>query len=184
MSVSLNASRNDCICTIIKNEVEQITRTSIEHFALPIIAGYSLDGISQETYAKMGGKGLKPTVVSQEAKLEMYRRIKAFFNEIITNKVTQLVTLALEGTLKSFSDEELNARIKAISDRAIVLEPNWDSLASLFKDHTFSFKQLKHTSLLHDKVVSLHDVLCPIMCAYRDSGELYVKINLKEFLPR
>ncbi|MCP5507341.1 MAG: hypothetical protein H7A37_03445 [Chlamydiales bacterium] len=48
-------SRKDSIEIIAQYEIEQAISVNIEHFAIPLIAGVSMDELSQEEYVKMGG---------------------------------------------------------------------------------------------------------------------------------
>lgn len=183
MAVSLDLSRNECIQAISNKEVEQITRACIEHFAMPLIAGISMDEISQEEYKKMGGKGKKPEPLSPETKLEIYKRIKKFIKEKILSETAKLVNSVLDKSLKAFSDEELRLKDAALNEKkGMETEPNWKRLPDLFKDHTCLFKDLQKKTNLKADLISFHDKLCPIMCKYRDSGELFAKIKMDELL--
>ena len=182
MNVTLNPSRNDFIQAICKEEIKQLTRASIEHFAIPIIAGISMDEMSQQQFEEMGGRGKKPEPLSPETKLEMYKRIKSFLSDKILSKTTELVNSILHHSLGGFSDEELRLKAAALSEKVIEAEPNWTRLTDLFNDHTCLFKDLQKNTTLKVNLISFHDILCPIMCKYRDSGALFKKINLDELI--
>ncbi len=172
MSVE-QVSRSNCIQIIGNAEVESIVRASIEHFVLPIIAGMSMDELTQKEYEAMGGTGKKPEPYSQSLKLSMYTKMKEFIRPKILAKVTELVNAALVKSFAAVSDEDLRAKVKALKEKVIVPEPNWSKLKDLFKDHLFLFKEVDSSSNLKGHIIAVHDVICPIMAKYRDSGELF-----------
>jgi hypothetical protein len=178
MNVSPVLSRKECMQSISNAEIEQISRASIEHFALPLIAGISMDQVSQKEYEAMGGWGKKPEPLSDKVKLEMYTRIKNFIKPKIIEKITELVNSALEKALKDISDEELRLKVAALSERVMEAEPNWKKLPDLFKDHKCLFKDLEKHSCIKANLISFHDILCPLMGKYRDSGELFARAKL------
>ena len=182
MRVSLNLLRNECIQAIGKEEIEQIARASIEHLAIPLIAGISMDQISQQEYEEMGGRGKKPEPLSAETKLEIYTRIRAYMRPKILSETEILVSSVLHQSLETLSDEELRLKAVALSEKVTEAEPNWKRLSDLFEDHTCLFKDLETITNLKVNLISFHDTLCPIMCKYRDSGELFARINLDELL--
>jgi hypothetical protein len=182
MNVSLDLSRSECITAIGNKEIEQITRASIEHLAIPLIAGFSMDQVSQQQYEEMGGRGAKPSPLSTEAKLEIYTRMKEFIKAKIVNEIAKLVNSVLEQSLESLTDEELRLKVAALKEKVVEAEPNWEKLPDLFKDHVCLFKELQKSTHLKADLVSFHEILCPIICRYRDSGELFARIKMHEFL--
>lgn len=182
MSVSLNLSRNNCIQIISNAEVEKVAKASIDHFAIPLIFGLSMDLVSQEEYEEMGGRGKKPEPLSSETKLAIYNRMNEFFKSKILNKTAELVNSVLQESFDSMTDEELLVQANALTEKSIDVAPDWNIISSLFKDHTCLFKELEAKSPLKANLISFHDVICPLMEQYRDSGELFKSIKLKKFL--
>lgn len=182
MSISPVLSRSECIKVIENEEIKQLTRASIEHFAIPIIRGFSMDEMSQLEFEEMGGKGEKPKPLKPEAQLEIYTRIKKFITEKLGDEIASLVNSVLEQSLARFSDEELRLRVTALNQKVVEIEPNWQKLPDLFNDHLCLFKELQKRTLLKVDVLFFHEKLCPMMCRYRDSGELFARIKMKEFL--
>ncbi|MCB1112211.1 MAG: hypothetical protein KDK72_06090 [Chlamydiia bacterium] len=174
-------SRKDSIEIIAQYEIEQAISVNIEHFAIPLIAGVSMDELSQEEYVKMGGVGNKPEPLSKEVKNEVYKRIENFIRPKIYEETAKAVRSVLKDSLKSFSDSELQDKAKALTERVVQVEPRWNTLSFLFENHLYLFEELKDKTDLKVDLISLHDKLCPIMCSYRDSGELFVKIHMNEF---
>lgn len=180
MSVTLNFSRSESIKAIINEEIEKIATACIEHFALPIIAGISMDQTSQVEFEAMGGKGKKPSPLPLEIKLEIYSRIKRFYYPKITRKITELVNSDLLPTLLALSDDSL--RVAASNIKKTPSAPRWEKITALFHDHTCLFTELKVTTLLKSDLIAFHEKLCPIMCKTRDSGALIASLNLEELL--
>jgi len=180
MTISLNLSRNECIQAIGNKEIEQLVDVTIQHFAIPTIAGFSMDDISQQQYEMMRG-GRKPEPISAKAKLEMYTRIKTFMKEKILSETAKLVNSVLVQSLQAYTDEELRHKVASLSHQPVITEPNWKIFPELVKDHTCLFKDLAKTTTLKANLIAFHDKLCPIMCTYRDSGELFARININEF---
>lgn len=172
-----------CVKIIAREEIKQITRASIHHFAIPIIAGFSLDTVSQEEYEAMGGIGKKPEVepLSSEIKLAIYRRIKKFYKEKILVEITKLVMSVLDQSLKSFSDDDLKVKVAAIKQKVAVKEPNWEKFSELFENHLCLFEDLNKSTHLNVDLRIFHDEICPLMSEYRDSGELFDKIHVDDF---
>ncbi len=182
MNVNFNLSRKDWMQAISKDEVERLVRVSIEHFALPIISGFSMELLSQKEYEEMGGWGNKPKPLPMEIKLEMYCRIKKFVKPKILSKIEELVSSVSKRSFDSLSDEELCSKADQLPKKAIEAGPNWKSLPFLFKNHKCLFEQLETKSNLKADFSSFHDQICPIMCKDRDSGKLMNEINLVDLV--
>lgn len=172
-------SRNECIQAIAKEEVEQIVKASIDHIAIPVIMGFSLDNLSQAEYRSMGGLGEKPAPLSSEAKMEIYNRIKAVLRPLILEKIKGVVNSVLQESLASLSDEELRAKLSALNGKAETTV-NFSMITPLFKDHLCLYKEMQKTTTLKLNLLDVHEIVCPVMSACRDS-ELLDRINIREF---
>lgn len=188
MTLSVNLTKNDYLKIILENEVNQIIDVSIEHFALPLIMGMSMDLVSQKEFQDMGGKGPKPMPYSNEIKQAIYTRMYEFFKPKLLKKTTKTVNLLLNKSLNSLSDEELKIKATALKEKfqkeksEKEIKPNWNKLDGLFDDHLILFKELEMKNELTNRSKVLHDILCPIMHKYEDSGELFVSIKLHEII--
>jgi len=178
MSVSMNLSRSSYIEAIANAEVEMISNVCIEHIAVPMILGVSMDFVTQEDFNKKF-PGPKPEPLSDAAKREIYDRMRNFLKPKILEKTRELVNSVLSQSLDSLTDEQLSIKVTEIN--AADLGPRWDTIHALFKDEAFLFKALQGRSALKADFNAFHDALCPIVSSYRDSGELYFKVRMSEF---
>ncbi|NGX58395.1 MAG: hypothetical protein K940chlam3_01302 [Chlamydiae bacterium] len=176
-------TRCDYDHVILDLEVKRLVKTSIDHFTIPIIAGISLDHISQEEFNKMGYLGPKPEPLSAETKLTIYKRMEEFLTPKLLYIATGLVKGVMNESLNSLTDEEIEAKTKQLQEMVKVnTELDLSLFHSMVEDHLCMFKDLKATSMLKINPVTFHDPLCKMMSDYRDSGELFEKIGLKNIL--
>lgn len=180
MTISLKLTRDQCIDVIVKEETNLVIRASIEHFALPIIAGFRGDELTQQEFEEMGGQGKKPEPLSPERKLEFYERIKGFLLPIIKPLTAELVNSVLLQVLEQFSKAQLRLKVTMLNGRVKEAEPNWSKLSELYEDHTCLFRELKKSTHLRSNLITIHDEICAVMSKYRDSGELFHRIRVNE----
>lgn len=184
MSSILNTNgltRKDYVQIISQEEVNEIIKVSIEHFAIPLIAGISMDQVTQAEYTAFGGKGVKPPPLTAEKKLEIYKRMHAFLRPRLLEKTTNLVNGVLNDSLTAMSEDELKAKaIQLKEQRNPDCNPDWTQLQRLLKDHTCLYTDLHNKTTLKVNLVMFHDQLCPILVEYRSSksSELYRAIDL------
>jgi hypothetical protein len=176
--------RNHCLQTIKDIEIESITKASIDHMAIPVIMGMSLDYMTQDEFVLAGGRGKKPDPLPRNLKIELYTNINNLFRPIIANTITEFVNSLLQTSYATLSDLELQTKTIYLQDRVIEPEPDWAKLPILFKDETFLFKELNKVTTLKANLVPIHDKICPIMLGIRDTQDFYKKIKVDEILEK
>lgn len=180
MSIHLDpTTRNHYIQIIQDAEVERFVHTMIEHFAVPFIAGISMDQITQQAYNQLGGKGQKPPPLPMTSKQIIYQRIEAYLKPKIQDSVQKLVKNAFANATDILLQEKANK----LKDKPIKREPDWNNIEALFTDHLCLFKELAHQSFFtQEQLIHFHDAICPIISRIRDSNEFPKEIHLDEFL--
>ena len=174
MSLALGAvasAKTDYLQAIVDLEVEQLINISIQHSVLPLIAGISMDLVSEEDYKKMGGVGTKPKPLSPEKKLSLYKKMHEFLKQKLFQKCVELVKSVAKDSLGLLSEEEI--KLKAEQKSKMEAVPDWSKLPLLFADHVYLFKEFKAKSNLKIDQKIFHDALCPIIKKYCDSGEIF-----------
>lgn len=175
----------DLFQTIRDAEVEQIFDAAVKHFAVPFIAGLSLDAVSQEEFEARGGVGKKPAPLSDAEKLTLYKSIEQYFRPILIEKIQDLVALHLNLSLLLVSDEELRNKVSMLKERIkkeIDISQCKLPIEDLSKIHLAPFKELQSKSNLKVDLMIFHTLLCPIIEKHRSTGDFVFKIKLHEFL--
>ncbi len=176
-------ARSDHYQVILDSEVKKLIKTSIDHFTIPIIAGISMDHISQKEFNKMGYPGPKPEPLSAETKLTIYKRIYEFLSPKLLKTATKILEKVMDKSLHSLTDEEIEDKVNHLPEmEKIETGPDLSLFHSLVEDHLCMFEELKASSMLKINPRTVHFPLCNIMSRYRDSGELFVRIGLSDIL--
>jgi hypothetical protein len=171
MSMAVESiSRAGCYQQISELETKRLMHVSIEHFALPIIGGMSMDLVSQEMFEQLGGKGPKPQPFGEVKKLNFYRQIETCLKPILNQLATQLIQSVLKPSLDPLTDEQLQIQLTQLKEKIKGdSKPDWNKLGPLFNDHLYSFNQLKKESVLKLDIKKFHDELCQLMAKHRDN---------------
>lgn len=177
-----NVSRSTLIQDISGILINEIFVTSVEHIAIPVILGLSLEDMTPQELAEMGKFLTKPPLpVKDNHKLTIYNRMKEYYRPIITPIISKSVNAILIKVASPLSYVKLKALADKIKNMDKLQEAKWARIKELFEDHICLYKQLEAKTGIEFNAVELHDALCPTM-AYERDNRLLQKINVDEIL--
>ncbi|MEI8366132.1 MAG: hypothetical protein WCF65_06910 [Parachlamydiaceae bacterium] len=169
--------------TILENETERLLISSVQHIAVPLILGLSMDFVSPREWALISGGQPKPAPMNAEIKLNMYKRILGFYRPIISERIKDIVRLSLSKTPFNISDINFKTETDRIADLLKRSQsPDWskEHFVQMINDCAILFKEFASSSPIRINPTAVHEAICPIMSSYRDSGELMARTRLNE----
>lgn len=174
MNVNNTLTRADYVQQLTQAEIELLIDASIQHTAIPLIAGISMEEATPEQLKKSGFKGPKPEPLSPAVKNELYKRFYGVLKPVIAAKAAEYVQSKL-AFLTQMSDEQI--REKALQGGQKLPLTDWK-----MRHELYYFHEARKISILGINGVPFHEICCPILSSYRDSGKLFQDAKIDEVI--